>query len=134
VSQDFPDGTVPRQARRFVRQSEEAPAGCELVHHDNETVCTVWGELDMSALPMLEAAVEDHSFSRSVRLGLRRATFMDSVAIRWSLRLVARGQRDGATVSMVVAPGGQPHRVLEVCGLSPLSAGRRRRFGLTRLP
>jgi len=43
---------------------------------------------------------------------------MDSVAIRWSLRLVARGQRDGATVSMVVAPGGQPHRVLEVCGLA----------------
>ena len=80
----------------------------------DEVVVEVSGEIDFTVTPLLLEKIEDAAEQSSTRfvLDLRAATYIDSGGLSVLFAADKRLKTSGRTLSVYVAPGSQPDRVL----------------------
>jgi anti-sigma B factor antagonist len=89
------------------------------VRPDREiVVLEVCGELCLASAGELAEAIEEvaNGFEQLV-LDLREVTFMDSTGVRLLIETEARARVNSLSFAVLIE-GGQPHRVLELLGMS----------------
>lgn len=92
------------------------PFAVEVHERDGDRVVAVRGELDMTTMPQVQAAVEDVAAGTRLVLDFRRLGFMDSAGVHLLMRLDARARREGFELALVSAPGAVG-RLIELCHL-----------------
>ncbi|MGZ6638676.1 MAG: STAS domain-containing protein, partial [Solirubrobacteraceae bacterium] len=74
------------------------------------------GELDLSTVETLRAAVDGIGSAERLVLDLRGLSFMDSTGLQLLVALHRRAQRDGLQLTLV-APAAPVDRAIQLCGL-----------------
>ena len=97
--------------------SDIEPFGVEISQWGSTVTVAVTGDLDMTTLPQLEAALGAVKPPRRLVLDLRDLAFMDSGGIRALMRLAGRSRSEGWSMAITCGPGGVK-RLLDVCGVS----------------
>jgi anti-anti-sigma factor len=95
------------------------PAGyaCEVCTHAGAWRLTLGGEVDIAAVPVIDAVVRlAQADALAVWLDLRDVGFMDSSGIAMLTRAHQRAQRHGNEL-MLVSPSSSVRRLLELCGI-----------------
>jgi anti-anti-sigma factor len=85
---------------------------------DGSTTLRIGGELDIGAIPALARAIEGMAVDGRIVVDLLRVTFVDSVGLRWLVRLHNRTVRAGGRLSTLGSP--VVRRLLEISGLAAL--------------
>jgi len=83
---------------------------------DDANVIHVVGELDLSTVEALDAALEQEVATRRIVVVLSECTFIDSSALR-SLVRAQHAARESGGMLVLVAPSQPARRVLEVASL-----------------
>ena len=93
---------------------QETPFAIELSDDRGTVTVAVTGELDITTIPELEAAVAGLRPADRLILDLRALGFMDSTGVRLVMGLDLRSRAEGWALVIVRAPGVVAH-VLELC-------------------
>ena len=113
ASSDGPDRTG---SGRAVEVGGPQPFAVEVQRRDAVAIVQPRGELDLSTVETLRAALAGIKSTESLVLDLRGLSFMDSTGLQLLVGLHRRAERDGLQLTLV-APTAPVDRAIQLCGL-----------------